>query len=560
MASLTDDSWDWSWVSTLEVDLAHEPALWLRFQPEIPQPRIKRAGELVEVCGPSARSMLRTLRGLQGPFSVALVSSASGARASVLHAARRLGVQRFVLIQPACQLVESNFRGSVLVASTARARVLLEEQETFRRLNTRLGFPIAPIPSERAARRLLEEVVSIPPTPPRRPDPTRILHLIGTLGPGGAERQLVYLAGHSVAQGQELNVLTQHESSGSAAHHRPALERLGAKLGDLEGPEDWEGIKAFPLSIQVLLRSHLSRSHLSRLILQIRAYRPDVLHAWMDRSACMALVAGILCGVPRIVVSLRSQGPGVISELEFPGLLETYRRLLSRPEVVVLNNSESGRRGYASWIGPTAPPIHVIRNGFPLKDWPLPDPAEREAARRELGIAPEARVLLGVLRLSEEKRPFDFLGVAARLAETHPEAVVVHAGVGPMQREFLERAEPLGVRALGRREDVRRLYVAADVVLLCSRSESCPNVLLEAQALGRPVVTTDAGGAGEAIESGSSGWLVPVGDVEAMASAIGRLLEDPELCEAAGVRGRAFVGERFSLEGMAEETLALYPR
>jgi glycosyltransferase involved in cell wall biosynthesis len=94
--------------------------------------------------------------------------------------------------------------------------------------------------------------------------------------------------------------------------------------------------------------------------------------------------------------------------------------------------------------------------------------------------------------------------------------------------------------------------------MLCSRVEGLPNVLVEAQALGCPVVATDAGGARETMLADETGFLRPIGDVDGLARDLERLLSDHALRAAMAARGRAFVRERFPLERMVRETHALY--
>jgi glycosyltransferase involved in cell wall biosynthesis len=95
-------------------------------------------------------------------------------------------------------------------------------------------------------------------------------------------------------------------------------------------------------------------------------------------------------------------------------------------------------------------------------------------------------------------------------------------------------------------------------MLLCSRVEGLPNVLVEAQALGCPVVATDAGGTRETIEPGVTGFLRPIGDVAGLSDDLLRLLGDGAMRAAMSARARGFARERFPLERMVRETHALY--
>jgi glycosyltransferase involved in cell wall biosynthesis len=107
-------------------------------------------------------------------------------------------------------------------------------------------------------------------------------------------------------------------------------------------------------------------------------------------------------------------------------------------------------------------------------------------------------------------------------------------------------------------DDARPFLAAADVVALSSENEGLPLVALEAMLLERPVVSTDAGSVSEAVVDGETGFVVPVGDTHALASALRRLIDDPDLRRAMGVRGRERALGHFSAERMAASFEALY--
>ncbi len=107
-------------------------------------------------------------------------------------------------------------------------------------------------------------------------------------------------------------------------------------------------------------------------------------------------------------------------------------------------------------------------------------------------------------------------------------------------------------------EDANRVYMAADLVVLSSKSEGLPNAMLEAHAAGRPVVATDVGGMREVVLDGESGLLVPSGDRPALARALARLADDRLLRERMGRVGRLHVESNFSMGRFVREFAALY--
>jgi glycosyltransferase involved in cell wall biosynthesis len=111
---------------------------------------------------------------------------------------------------------------------------------------------------------------------------------------------------------------------------------------------------------------------------------------------------------------------------------------------------------------------------------------------------------------------------------------------------------------MGPREDVPALLSQATCLLLTSDYESCPYTVIEAMAAGVPVVATRVGGVPELVEDGVSGLLVEPGRPESIAVAIGELLADPDRARQLGSAGRRLARERFSVERMVSETVALY--
>jgi glycosyltransferase involved in cell wall biosynthesis len=115
------------------------------------------------------------------------------------------------------------------------------------------------------------------------------------------------------------------------------------------------------------------------------------------------------------------------------------------------------------------------------------------------------------------------------------------------------------VELLGYRTDISSLFSQSNIVVLPSYyGEGLPKVLVEAAACGRAVVTTDHPGCRDAIEPGRSGLLVPVKDSEALADAIQRLIDEPELCQSMGHAGRALAERVFAIEKIVEEHLRIY--
>jgi glycosyltransferase involved in cell wall biosynthesis len=187
------------------------------------------------------------------------------------------------------------------------------------------------------------------------------------------------------------------------------------------------------------------------------------------------------------------------------------------------------------------------------------------AIKRALGW--QTNPTVGVVgRLQRGKGQEIFLQAAAMLAEIRQDLrfIVVGGAILGWEGSYPEDLERLAVDLgiadriyfAGHQSEVNHWYDALDIVVHASFGESFGLVLVEAMALGKPLVATDAGGPLEIVEDGTSGLLVPPGDPEALAEAVGRILTDPALASTLS-RGAAERSRAFTEERMAEEFAAL---
>jgi colanic acid/amylovoran biosynthesis glycosyltransferase len=173
-------------------------------------------------------------------------------------------------------------------------------------------------------------------------------------------------------------------------------------------------------------------------------------------------------------------------------------------------------------------------------------------------------LLLNIGRLVEQKGQLTLVEAAARLRDAGRDFEVAIVGDGELRPALAARIAALGlqehVRLLGWRSgaEVRDLLLAARALALPSFAEGLPVVLMEALALHRPVVTTWVAGTPELVQDGRCGWLVPPGDVDALAAALGKALDaDPATLAAMGAHGAARVAARHDVAANARQLLAL---
>lgn len=223
--------------------------------------------------------------------------------------------------------------------------------------------------------------------------------------------------------------------------------------------------------------------------------------------------------------------------------------ILARGADVIFSVSEANRQAVMRvWRGGER--IRTLHNGVrpPSR---APTAEERRAARRELGLSPEAGPVIGIVgRLVHLKGHDILLAAAADLGRRFPECVVLVAGDGP-ERAPLERAAAAAVprlfRFLGSIDDVSAVYKAIDVLVLASRHEALPMVLLEAATYAVPSVATRVNGVPEIVAEGETGWMVPPEDPHALAVCLRSVLSEPDRLARAGLAARERVLARFAM-------------
>ena len=237
-----------------------------------------------------------------------------------------------------------------------------------------------------------------------------------------------------------------------------------------------------------------------------------------------------------------------------------YNRLFLERRDKIIGVGESVRQSLINVEGMPAGRVGVIYNGINLDEFaPV---AGRNDVRQSLGISDDEFVIIQVARLDPIKDHATALSALDRLRIRHPRVRLLLVGDGPQESEIRkiidQRQLQNHVIQLGLRSDVANLLNAADAGLLTSHSEGIPLSLIEAMAVGMPIVATAVGGVPEIVESDVTGFLTQTGDSQAIAGALSRLCEDPLLCKRMSVLGRRRAESVFSQTRMDEEYRAAY--
>jgi len=328
----------------------------------------------------------------------------------------------------------------------------------------------------------------------------------------------------------------------------------------LEGGPVAEALRGSGVPVEILglgvLYAPRGLAGLARLARRLRRTAPDVLHTYLVSANVFGAVAGRLAGVPAVITSRRDTGFSRNWRLR---LFEEWlvnpivdRVVAVSPAIAETTRRERGLRPER---------ILTIENGVDLAALE-PGRRLRDDTRRSWGLSAEDTAVGVVGHLSPIKGHADFLHAAALLAAAHRRVHFFVVGDGPLRSSLEALARDLGlgdrVAFTGARDDVPRLLGMLDVVAVPSHAEGMSNALLEAMAMGRPVVATAVGGNVDVVRDGVTGLLVPPGDPPALAGALAELIANPSLAAALGVEARCRVGQELSLERMLRRYEELY--
>ena len=292
----------------------------------------------------------------------------------------------------------------------------------------------------------------------------------------------------------------------------------------------------------------------------LRERRVDILHSHQHRENLLSVWLGRWAGVP-ILVQTQHGHPEL-----FSGLTGIKRRMLLAGEQLtakyavdkVIAVSSEVTRYLATYL--TADRFDVVRNGISIGK--VRSQLSSAEAKSRLGLHPNSLVVGTAARLTSVKRLDLFLGVAERLSRTLPEVRFVIAGKGSEENRLrnLIKQHHLENRVslLGHRDDIHEILGAMDLMLITSDREGIPMVVLEAMALGVPIVARDVGGIREVLDHGATGILVPSADIEKLTEPCLMLLRDRPMRHRIAQNARTAVVEKYSAEANAAQILRLY--
>ena len=404
----------------------------------------------------------------------------------------------------------------------------------------------------------------------------------GSLGAGGAERQLTQIASvlhHRKNAGRNIHgtrisgtvevIVNTVDADRGKNFFAPALKASGVPLQVTSRMpvQNLTDIETGNKDLTAIL-SHLPRNvrfGLERLTAHFKRTAPDVAYFWQDGAVLNGALAALIAGVPRIAISLRGLPPNLRPSMMKPEYPDLYRALAQIPGISFSCNSRTAANAYADWLDLPASRFSVIYNAVERL---AEDGSEEDLRRWNLFAAetePSAFTLGGIFRFTPNKRAISWLENADAFLTHHPSARFVLVGNGEELALAQTRAAQLGI------ED-RVLFVGnskvpgfwlskMDALCLMSENEGLPNVVIEAQIAGKPVISTPAGGASETFIDGETGYLLSSAKEPSQSEFLAyanALFIDPNRRKQMGAAGRENARLKFDREAILSQTIRFF--
>ena len=383
----------------------------------------------------------------------------------------------------------------------------------------------------------------------------KIIHVITRLDKGGsAENTLLTVRGLDremydvvLIRGLSVESNMTEDEAGAVKESLREAEREGVRVITVPSlvrrVSPFYDLKAFFALIKILRHEH-----------------PDIVHTHTSKAGISGRWAAFFARVPIIIHTPHGHvfwGYSGRCKTLFYIVLEKLTACIT-DKIIALTEQE--KKDHIHFHIAPEDKFSVVHSGIDLDRFfnLSVDPA---AMKRSLGI-PEGNMVVGTVgRLTHVKGHRYLIEAAGRIVDSRPETTFVFLGDGELSDELKNMASNLGieenVKFPGWRPDVAEVMSVFDVFVLPSLNEGMGRVLVEAMALGKPIVASDVGGIPDLVIHGKNGYLVPVGDVETLSASIKELLDDSGKREKMGNMGRRYAAG-YGSEAMVKKIDGLY--
>ena len=400
----------------------------------------------------------------------------------------------------------------------------------------------------------------------------RIVQISSSLGRGGAERQLsIGVSGIAERKGSvgSISVMT-YEPSDESKTYASDIRKSGVEIIHYGSSLGWEsefsddGLDRYAEVIKLLPdRFQRDLIPLSRALIKSR---PTIVHTWQDETNIIAGLASLIARVPVIIMfgrSMRPDGKTMLHIRNRPYLKKAYSAILGSRDVHLCLNSNEGRRSYAEWLGMDDSKLWYIPNGIDFESFiSVGNKQEVEEFFEKEEIGNDHSIVGGVFRFVKEKRLELWIKSAMEVIDKRQNVTFIAVGDGPERSVAIELVKDTiyekRILFPGSTTSVVSWLERFDLFLLTSSVEGLPNVLIEAQAVGVPVLSTQAGGSSDTFSNLETGVILEDESPKSIAGRVMLCLDDFSWRTRAGERGRLRTREEFSLDALTDNLESLY--
>ena len=394
-----------------------------------------------------------------------------------------------------------------------------------------------------------------------------------SLGRGGAERQVVSclkgISSDSQWNDVKLFCYRLDTSGGRFSTYKDEVEELGIEIDEF-GNKASKDVQSYDFDrwkkLISLLPDRIKKTVIP-LYHRFMEFRPSIVHSWQDGMNISSSIAAIIAGVPRIVLFARSQRPDkkTVLHIRRRGYLrDAYQTILQEKKVTLAHNSFSGSDSYKEWLESDEWDFPVIYNGVDFKTLENESNIENvDTIIEEYGLDAAEKIIGSVFRIVEEKNPRLWIEVASKVVSKNPNVHFVLVGGGmqlDLMREYVEELNISDrVHLIGQSKDVGSWLEKMDLFFLTSKVEGLPNVLIEAQGFGVPVISTNAGGCKETFVDGVTGELILEEDAEEITNIIIDWLgRNEKWLDRASEKSRINAVKKFGISRMYDDLIKIY--
>ncbi len=335
------------------------------------------------------------------------------------------------------------------------------------------------------------------------------------------------------------------------------------------------GVRAMALNFE---RHSVSPLQNARLFIQLyrllKREQSDVVHSFTHKPAIYGTIAAWLSGISGIFVTITGLGTLFIRDDAGTKLLRwllliQYRIALKFASTVFFQNPDDMEYFLTRKIIDPGKAVLTFGSGLDLNEYPFPSPVIVKQAKLKLGVElgmdlTDRKVVLFPARGVPEKGFFEFYEAARLLNQKEPDQFVfIHLGLvdvastRTISKEGIDEfAVGCGVHYLGYKDNIQDYMTAADIVALPSYREGTPRSLLEALALGKVIVASDAPGCRETVIDGWNGFLCKVGDALSLAEKL--LAVDRDLIDRSVTRSRELCESKYDSDWLVDLTIRKY--